>query len=81
MEGNRQERRQRRKKGGIKMGRGRERGREGRNEGERKKEGGRSGGSCGLHYFKGTVVQDFWSEFLHQTLPLGGPKEDSFEEI
>jgi hypothetical protein len=31
----------------------------------------RRGGSHGLHFFQGTVVQDFLSEFLVSTLPLG----------
>ncbi len=46
--------------------------REGEGGGERK----RRGGSCGLHFFKGTVVQDFWSEFFASNLSLDptGPR-------
>jgi hypothetical protein len=35
--------------------RGRERGKE---EGEKER------GSCGLHFFKATVAQDYWSDFF-----------------
>jgi hypothetical protein len=50
--------------------------REGGTGREEKKRGRRSGGSCGLHFYKGTVAQDFWTVFLHRTPSLGptGPK-------
>jgi hypothetical protein len=66
-----------REKGG-REGEGQRGGKGGVREGgrEEKKTGRRSGGSCGLHFFKGTVTQDFWSDFLHRTPSLGltGPK-------
>jgi hypothetical protein len=48
---------------GRKRGRRRVKGRE-RGVREEKKRGRRSGGSCGLHFFKETVAQDFWSDFF-----------------
>jgi hypothetical protein len=42
-------------KGGVK---------EGRRWREEMKRGRRREGCCALHFFKGTVVQDFWSEFF-----------------
>jgi hypothetical protein len=80
-EGRRERRRRGRKrrrgrgKGKGERGSGRGRGKRGRKGGvrgrEEKERVRRRGSSCGLHFFKGTVVQDFWSELFASNSSFG----------